>query len=66
MRDQLLELVRSFRIGNLVLMVQHGSMPRALVEKNITLLAEHVLPALREVWKDEAWVHHWWPKGRGN
>ena len=64
--DQLLELVRSFRIGNLVLMVQHGSMPRALVEQNITLLAEHVLPALREVWKDEAWVHHWWPKGRGN
>lgn len=62
-RDQLLELVKSFRIGNLLLMVQHGSMPHELTMKNITLLAEKVLPDLRRVWDGEGWEHRWWPTG---
>lgn len=62
-REQLLELVKSFRIGNLLLMVQHGSMPHELTMKNISLLAEKVLPDLRRVWEGEDWEHRWWPTG---
>lgn len=62
-RDQLIEMVRNFRIGNLVLMVQHGSMPTELVRQNITLLAERVIPSLKSVWAGEQWENHWWPSG---
>ena len=37
--DQLEAFVREFRIGNLLVMLQNGSMPRALTEKNISLFA---------------------------
>jgi alkanesulfonate monooxygenase SsuD/methylene tetrahydromethanopterin reductase-like flavin-dependent oxidoreductase (luciferase family) len=56
--------VREFRIGNLLVMLQNGSMPRALTEKNIALFAEEVLPRLRPIWDDEGWENHWWPRGR--
>ena len=62
-KEQLVELVKNFRIGNLVLMVQHGSMPHELTKKNITLLAEKVLPDLKGIWEDEGWEHNWWPTG---
>jgi hypothetical protein len=61
-RDQLLETVRDLRIGNLLLMVQMGSMPHELVLKNIDLLAREVLPALRGTWEDDGWQHEWWPE----
>lgn len=61
--EQLLDMVRRFRIGNLILMVQMGSMPKELVKKNIDMLAEHVLPTLRKEWQDEGWEHRWWPTG---
>jgi alkanesulfonate monooxygenase SsuD/methylene tetrahydromethanopterin reductase-like flavin-dependent oxidoreductase (luciferase family) len=61
-RDQLKEMVRELRIGNLLLMVQMGSMPHDLVLKNIDLLAREVLPALRDTWDDEGWEHEWWPQ----
>jgi len=44
-------------------MVQHGSMPHELTKKNISLLAEKVLPDLKGIWEDEGWDHHWWPTG---
>jgi alkanesulfonate monooxygenase SsuD/methylene tetrahydromethanopterin reductase-like flavin-dependent oxidoreductase (luciferase family) len=59
-RDQLRELVSELRVGNLLLMVQMGSMPHELVLKNIDLLAREVLPAIRPIWEDE-WQHEWWP-----
>ncbi len=62
-RQQIEEMVKRFRIGNLVLMAQHGSMPSELTKKNITLLAEKVLPELRKIWADEEWENHWWPEG---
>ncbi|MEH6638814.1 MAG: LLM class flavin-dependent oxidoreductase [Porticoccaceae bacterium] len=61
--EQLLEMVRRFRIGNLILMVQMGSMPKELVKKNIDMLSEHVLPVLQKEWQDEGWEHNWWPTG---
>jgi alkanesulfonate monooxygenase SsuD/methylene tetrahydromethanopterin reductase-like flavin-dependent oxidoreductase (luciferase family) len=63
--DQIEAFVREFRIGNLVVMLQNGTMPRALAEKNISLFAEQVLPRLRPIWDDEGWVNHWWPKAQG-
>ncbi len=63
--DQIEAFVREFRIGNLLVMLQNGSMPRDLTEKNISLFAEQVLPRLRPIWDDEGWVNHWWPKAHG-
>jgi len=63
--DQIEAFVREFRVGNLLIMLQNGSMPRELTEKNISLFAEQVLPRLRPIWDDEGWVNHWWPKAQG-
>jgi hypothetical protein len=60
-RDQLEELVANLRVGNLLLMVQMGSMPHELALKNIDLLAREVLPAIRNTWEAE-WTHEWWPR----
>ena len=63
--DQIEEFVREFRIGNLLVMLQSGAMPRDLTEKNISLFAAEVLPRLRPIWDSEGWVNHWWPRGQG-
>ena len=63
--DQIEEFTREFRIGNLLVMLQNGSMPRELTEKNISLFAEEVLPRLRPMWDDEGWQNHWWPRAQG-
>jgi alkanesulfonate monooxygenase SsuD/methylene tetrahydromethanopterin reductase-like flavin-dependent oxidoreductase (luciferase family) len=62
--DQIEAFVRDFRIGNLMVMLQNGSMPRDLTEKNISLFAEGVLPRLRTIWDEEGWENHWWPRPR--
>jgi alkanesulfonate monooxygenase SsuD/methylene tetrahydromethanopterin reductase-like flavin-dependent oxidoreductase (luciferase family) len=64
--DQLIELVRDFRIGSLLLMTQMGSMPTGLVKKNMSLIAQRVMPKLKQAWQDigfesQGWKHHWWP-----
>ncbi|MEU1850949.1 LLM class flavin-dependent oxidoreductase [Streptomyces sp. NPDC019990] len=64
-RDQLLEYCRSYGIGNLHAMLGFGSLPKALVEKNINLFAEEVLPHLRKLWQDDGFSHHWWPERMG-
>jgi len=46
-------------------MLQSGSMPRDLTEKNISLFAEEVLPRLRPIWDDEGWPNQWWPRAQG-
>jgi len=63
--DQIEAFVREFRIGNLLVMLQNGSMPRDLTEKNISLFAAEVLPRLRPIWDAEGWENHWWPRGQG-
>ena len=54
-------MVKGLHVGNLMLLVQIGSMPHELTLKNIDLLASEVLPSLREIWDDEGWENHWWP-----
>ena len=63
-RDRLKEdVVRGLRVGNLMVLLQIGSMPHELALKNIDLFAREVLPHLRDTWDDEGWVNHWWPQG---
>jgi hypothetical protein len=50
------------RVGNLMVLLQIGSMPHELTLQNIDLFAREVLPSLRDVWDDEGWVNHWWPE----
>jgi alkanesulfonate monooxygenase SsuD/methylene tetrahydromethanopterin reductase-like flavin-dependent oxidoreductase (luciferase family) len=62
-RDQILEFVKEFRIGNLLVMLQMGGMPHDLTMKNIHMFAEQVLPSLRSLWDDGDWENTWWPTG---
>jgi alkanesulfonate monooxygenase SsuD/methylene tetrahydromethanopterin reductase-like flavin-dependent oxidoreductase (luciferase family) len=62
-RQKLEALVKEFRIGNLLTMLQVGSMPHELTMKNIELFAKEVLPGLRGIWNDEGWPDHAWPAG---
>jgi alkanesulfonate monooxygenase SsuD/methylene tetrahydromethanopterin reductase-like flavin-dependent oxidoreductase (luciferase family) len=61
--DRLIEAAKTLRFGNLHALLQIGSMPHDLTEKNITLFAEEVLPRIRGLWADDGWKHEWWPIG---
>jgi alkanesulfonate monooxygenase SsuD/methylene tetrahydromethanopterin reductase-like flavin-dependent oxidoreductase (luciferase family) len=62
-RDQIVEFVKEFRIGNLLVMLQMGGMPHDLTMKNIHMFAEEVMPYLRSVFDDGDWENRWWPTG---
>jgi hypothetical protein len=59
-RDQLKEACENLRVGNLMVLLQLGSMSHELTLKNIDLFFREVAPALRPMW-DDAWENHWWP-----
>ncbi|MDT7681345.1 MAG: hypothetical protein QOG57_1655 [Pseudonocardiales bacterium] len=61
--DRLIEAAKTLHVGNLIALLQIGSMPHHLTEKNITLFAEEVLPRIRRQWADQGWDHRWWPSG---
>jgi alkanesulfonate monooxygenase SsuD/methylene tetrahydromethanopterin reductase-like flavin-dependent oxidoreductase (luciferase family) len=62
-RDRLKEeVVKGLQVGNLMVLLQIGSMPHELTLENIDRFAQGVLPDLRGVWDDEGWVNHWWPE----
>jgi len=60
--DQLKAAVKKLRVGNLMVLLQIGSMPHELTLKNIDLFFKEVAPALRPMWDDE-WENRWWPAG---
>jgi alkanesulfonate monooxygenase SsuD/methylene tetrahydromethanopterin reductase-like flavin-dependent oxidoreductase (luciferase family) len=62
-RDQIVDFVEEFRIGNLLVMLQMGGMPHDLTLKNVHLFAAEVLPRLQQVWAGEGWENEWWPAG---
>jgi alkanesulfonate monooxygenase SsuD/methylene tetrahydromethanopterin reductase-like flavin-dependent oxidoreductase (luciferase family) len=64
-RDRLTELAQNFRIGNLLVFLQVGSMPHALAKYNIDMFASGVLPHLRELWPEYAAQNRWWPTRLG-
>lgn len=62
-RDRLKEeVIQGLRVGNLMVLMQIGSMPHELTLENIDLFGREVLPHLRDVWDDENWVNYWWPE----
>jgi hypothetical protein len=62
-RDRLKEeVIKGLHVGNLMVLLQIGSMPHELALENIELFGREVLPGLRLVWDDEGWVNHWWPE----
>jgi len=56
------EVVKGLRVGNLMVLLQIGSMPHELTLENMDRFARDVLPSLRGEWDDEGWVNHWWPE----
>ena len=60
-RDRLAMLAKTFRVGNLSLFVQLGSMPHELTKHNIDMCASQVLPHLRPIWSEYDDDNRWWP-----
>jgi hypothetical protein len=58
-RDQLLDCVKSLRVGHLMVLLQIGSMPKDLALSNIERFAREVMPHARDVWP--AYRDRWWP-----
>jgi alkanesulfonate monooxygenase SsuD/methylene tetrahydromethanopterin reductase-like flavin-dependent oxidoreductase (luciferase family) len=61
-RDQMRVLGQKLNVGNIMLLMQLGSMPHYLVLKNLQLFAEEVMPQAREQFSE--WdASHYWPSG---
>jgi alkanesulfonate monooxygenase SsuD/methylene tetrahydromethanopterin reductase-like flavin-dependent oxidoreductase (luciferase family) len=56
------EVVKGLRVGNLMVLLQIGSMPHELALENIELFARKVLPGMRGHWDADGWVNEWWPE----
>jgi hypothetical protein len=61
--DRLIDACRRLRVGNLIALLQIGSMGHELTKKNLTLFAEGVMPRIKGLWAEEGWEHRWWPQG---
>ena len=61
--DRLIDACRGLRVGNLIALLQIGSMGHELTKKNLTLFAEGVMPRIKGLWAEEGWEHRWWPQG---
>ena len=59
-RQQLTEVAKSLRVGHLMTLLQFGSMPKHLANKNTELFGREVLPGLRDIWSE--YEDHWYPK----
>ncbi|HEY1970167.1 MAG TPA: LLM class flavin-dependent oxidoreductase [Pseudonocardia sp.] len=59
--EQLAQYARDFRVGNLLVFLQIGSMPQELTTHNIDQFATGVLPHLRPLWSDYDDANRWWP-----
>lgn len=60
-RDRLIDLAKSLRVGHLMILQQFGNMPRDKAMRSTQLFAREVLPALRGIWSE--WPDHWYPTG---
>ena len=60
MVENLRKAVEGLRVGNLMVLLQIGSMPKDLTMKNTELFATQVLPHIRDMWSE--YDDRWWPK----
>ena len=59
--EQLENLIDSLHVGNLMVLMQIGSMPHELTMKNIDLFTNDVLPRINHHWADK-YENKWWPE----
>jgi alkanesulfonate monooxygenase SsuD/methylene tetrahydromethanopterin reductase-like flavin-dependent oxidoreductase (luciferase family) len=64
-RERLADRARSYRVGNMLLLLRMGSMPTDLVKHNIDLFAGEVMPGLRGIWSEYEDQNRWWPARLG-
>ena len=57
-RQQLEEVAKALRVGQMMVLLQFGSMPPELVRKNTELFAREVLPHVRSIWSE--YEDRWW------
>jgi alkanesulfonate monooxygenase SsuD/methylene tetrahydromethanopterin reductase-like flavin-dependent oxidoreductase (luciferase family) len=62
--ERLLHIIKTLRVGHLMILPQFGSLSHEKTMENIERIARGVLPHLRNVWDGEGWVDHWWPASR--
>jgi alkanesulfonate monooxygenase SsuD/methylene tetrahydromethanopterin reductase-like flavin-dependent oxidoreductase (luciferase family) len=60
-RQELAQAIRELRVGNLMLLLQFGDMPKDLTLKNTELFAKEVMPYVRDIWSE--YETRWWPQG---
>ena len=58
--EQITALATDLNVGHLMLLMQFGSMGKALTQYNTRLFAEQVMPKLRPLFAE--WEDRWWPK----
>jgi alkanesulfonate monooxygenase SsuD/methylene tetrahydromethanopterin reductase-like flavin-dependent oxidoreductase (luciferase family) len=61
-RDKLTAMAKRLNVGHLMVALQFGSLPHEQTKNNIELFAREVLPHLQNLWEDQPWENHWWPK----
>lgn len=56
--ERLREVCKELRVGHLMLLLQLGNLPKERTMRNIQMVAEKVLPNLRDLWSE--WEDRWW------
>ena len=59
-REKLREVIKDLHVGQIILLMHFGSMPRELTLKNTQLFAQEVMPYLKDLWSE--WEDRWCPK----
>ena len=59
-REQLRDILKNLRVGHLMVLAHFGDMPREKTMYNTKLIAEEVIPHLRDIWPE--YEDHWYPK----
>jgi alkanesulfonate monooxygenase SsuD/methylene tetrahydromethanopterin reductase-like flavin-dependent oxidoreductase (luciferase family) len=59
-RQRMIEVAKMLRVGRVFLLLHIGSMPHEMTMQNTELFAQHVLPALHELWSE--WEDRTWPR----
>ena len=60
--ERLQHIIKTLRVGHLMIVPQFGSMPHDVAMENIEAISKGVLPHLRNIWDNEGWEDHWWPQ----
>ncbi len=60
--ERLINIVKTLRVGHLMILPQFGSLSHARTMENIERISKSVLPHLRPIWENENWEDRWWPE----